>query len=620
MFLPLRYNDGVERRLDRILLERVASGCVAMMASLSVLTVASLGHGATLVAFFSALSQLSAGLAWLAIRRGLVEPRLAAPLSFLLWCTAEAAVLTALWSFRDMTQEIWLALLLWAYGAMQLKRGWFALAAVLGSACWASSIIWLDFPNSDIHMVSVAAAVGVAALSFSANHVVLIDLAQLRNEDVRRREELAAAVKRAEAELAERKEAEQESDKLREQFIAAQRMEAIGVLAGGVAHDMNNVLAGILGIAELRLLQADDREARDMRLIVEASERGASLTRALLGFSRRAHYRKTALTVESIINETRRIVERAIPKEISIVCAVDSQLCIEGDRGHLVQALVNLCNNAVHAMPDGGLLEITAELRLPKEPSLDRAPSAGPFAAISVSDEGCGMSQETRQRAFEPFFTTKAVGEGSGLGLAMVWGTCESHGGRVEIKSPSERGTTVELLLPLTKLALEGAPSETEHASSWSGEGHRVLIIDDEPLVRRALGRMLQFTGCEVVYGNDGIDGLERFAESAALDAVLLDLSMPRLNGAECYEQLRQRNPTIPIICMSGYARDTEAEDLIGKDVPFLQKPIEFNRLREALARAIPSQADESVELPSADAPQPSSSGNISAAQPEQRP
>ncbi|MBI5497128.1 MAG: response regulator [Deltaproteobacteria bacterium] len=578
---------SLEQRLDVILLQRIALGSVAMTWSLGLLTVAAAADGAWPTAAVSVAAQVAAAAAYFCIRSGRVPAVRAGPLSFLLWLMAEWAIHSAYSQYGHLTQEVWLALLLWAYGAMQLHTRWANAAFALGALTWATQVVLLDGPDRLMHGVSIAGSVAVAILSFGANRAVVHELEELRALDTQRAQELTRALETTRRELENRRVAEQEREHLREQFVAAQRMDAVGNLAGGLAHDMNNLLAAVLNVSQVMRRDAKGQAAEDLDIIIASARRGASLTRALLGFSRRAQYQKERLALGSVVDEAMAILRRTCPRGIVLADRQDRGVFVDADRGHLVQVLVNVCINAVQAMGESGRIDLVLErvvLAGADAAALELAP--GEYAALSVSDTGPGMTEEVRAHAFEPFFTTKPVGAGSGLGLAMVWGTLKAHGGSARIEPAPGGGARVTCFLPARE-----APAETATPPPPAAAAMRpmhILIVDDEAVMRRALGRVLTAAGHQVDFATDGADGVARLtAAPEDFQLVVLDMAMPRVGGAECYERMRQVRPSLPIVCVSGHALQDRDRALLDSDVVFLAKPFTPRDLDEAMARAL---------------------------------
>ena len=486
-----------------------------------------------------------------------------------------------------------------------------------------------------MYVISAAAAIASSFMAFYTNRKLIENLQQLKDVDEKRSGQLAEALASAKRELAERRIAEQESERLREQFVQSQRLEAIGNLAGGVAHDMNNVLSSISTVSHLIAETSDAKHKHDLDVIREACDRGAALTNSLLGFSRRAQYRKEVLQLESVVNDAVRLLGRTLRKDVRLLFDPgDRPLWVEADRSHLVQVLLNLCINAERAISGSGTIRIEIARRsVGPEQAQELGIGTGQYATMTVRDDGHGMDAQTLRRAFEPFFTTQPVGEGSGLGLAMAYGTLRAHEGAIKIDSQRALGTTVLCLLPLV---LNDLPARNAVPDSASGQaaittatpvaaataataaaaatatstaaaladsatsstpgndpaaqavsGKRVLIVDDERLVRYSMVRSLQSRGYSVLTAEDGEDGLNVFkAHRNALDVVVLDMSMPRMNGAECYRHLRALDPDIPIICVSGYPLDSATGLLMGSEVFALEKPFRIEQLVVQIDRA----------------------------------
>lgn len=383
--------------------------------------------------------------------------------------------------------------------------------------------------------------------------------------------------------------------RLEEQLLQSQKMEAVGTLAGGVAHDMNNVLGVVMGLASvLQLGLGEDHPlSRHVEGILAASRRGRDLTRNLLGFARKGQYHTESLSLNDIVEEVLALLERTVPKSIVIRTALDGALDpVRGDSGQLNHALMNLCLNACDAMSSGGTITITTRnVQLPG-PSGGEATNLPPgrYALLRVADSGGGMSQETMARAFEPFFTTKPKGRGTGLGLAMVYGTVQGHGGAVHLESEPDRGTRATLLLPTTMIRSPRSrrltPMQEETAAQPRGV---VLLVDDEELFRVAGELMLRQLGYDVVTVPGGVDAVAALETSPTrFSVVLLDLQMPGLDGEETYNKIREIAPELPVLLCSGYSLEDKAGRLMAAGAQgFLQKPFDVPMLRQALGQAL---------------------------------
>jgi signal transduction histidine kinase/ActR/RegA family two-component response regulator len=424
----------------------------------------------------------------------------------------------------------------------------------------------------------------------------------LRARDRVRGERLRDAVSAAKSELSQRLRAETEGEKLREQLLHAQKMDAVGRLAGGVAHDMNNMLTSITTVGELLLEDGrlDDVGRDDVKSILGAARRGAALTRNLLAFSRRGKYASDVLDAGGLVDGARHLLAPTLPAEIELeVDLRDDDARVEGDANQLVQAIVNLCLNAADAMPDGGVIRIrTVRTKLDGGEAHRRAVAPGEYLAISVHDTGAGMDSETRRLAFDPFFTTKAAGTTSGLGLAMVYGTARNHGGSAEVESRVGDGTTVTLHLPCTaeRQGVESAAPPSGRRPDLSDR--TVLLVDDEPSVRAAAKRILERIGLRVRAAENGRRALEVWTSEGPFDLVVLDMAMPIMGGKEFYFRLRRLAPEARVLVVSGFTADSEArEALAAGAMGFIEKPYTPTALsravRAALTRELPSDTME---------------------------
>jgi len=385
-----------------------------------------------------------------------------------------------------------------------------------------------------------------------------------------------------------------ERKRLEEQLRQAQKMEAIGTLAGGIAHDFNNLLGAILGFASLmeRDLPADSSLRTPVQTIITAARRGADLTNQLLAFARGGRYEVRPISLNEVAQEVVRLLSRTVDKTITIEPRlVDDLAAVEGDAGQLNQMLLNLCLNAVDAMPGGGQLIIeTANVTLSQEQAEPEL-QPGPHVRLRVIDTGIGMDAETRQRIFEPFFTTKKGQPGrphSGLGLAMVYGIVRSHGGAIRVYSEVGRGSTFEVYLPALA---RPAPPPPIPAAAPTGGAETVLVVDDEDFIRHLLQRALEDAGYTVLLAENGPQALELYrARGPEIDLVILDMGLPQVSGREVFHHLRQLNPDAVVLISSGYAEDDQARAMIEAGARgFLAKPYDLNELlskvRQVLVR-----------------------------------
>jgi len=371
---------------------------------------------------------------------------------------------------------------------------------------------------------------------------------------------------------------------LEEQYRQAQKMEAVGRLAGGIAHDFNNLLTVITGYGEMLLekLPADDASREPIQAITTAGDRAASLTRQLLAFSRKAILEPKVLDLKAIVKDMDKMLRRIIGEDIQMATVGDAEPgLVKADAGQIEQVLLNLAVNARDAMPRGGRL--TIEVRNADSSEVCARFQAdvcrGPHVMLSVSDTGCGMDKETMARIFEPFFTTKGE-NGTGLGLATVYGIVKHSGGQVLVSSEPGGGTTFEVYLPCTR---ETACSAITNPSvSAMGRGtETVLLAEDEDGVRKLTSQVLQGCGYTILEACDGAEAL-RIAHDyrGRIDLLLTDVVMPRLGGPALAELLALTRPEMRVLFLSGHIDDAVVRHGIqAQDVAFLQKPFKLQSI-----------------------------------------
>jgi nitrogen-specific signal transduction histidine kinase/ActR/RegA family two-component response regulator len=382
-----------------------------------------------------------------------------------------------------------------------------------------------------------------------------------------------------------------------EQLRQAQKLEAVGQLAGGVAHEVNNMMAAVIGFGEfvLKRLGPEHPSTPDVTEMVRAANRAAGVTRQLLAFSRRQLMQREVLDLNVVVQELTSLLGRLLGADKQLVLSLAPAVApVLADRGQLEQVLVNLALNARDAMRPGGTLRIaTGETTLGPELARERGVAVRPgrYAEVTLIDDGSGMSEATRQRAFEPFFTTKTVGQGTGLGLSTVFGIVKQSGGYVWLDSALGRGTTVIVHLPVSRRA-GGSGADLAAATPAAASGREtVLVVEDEGLVRHMVARALEEHGYTVLEAEHGRDALDVLAGAGSgVDVVLTDLVMPELNGNELAQRLREERPELPVLYMSGYTdADVVERGLLDAAAPFIQKPFTPDelalRIRELLDR-----------------------------------
>jgi len=377
---------------------------------------------------------------------------------------------------------------------------------------------------------------------------------------------------------------------LEQQVIQAQKMEAVGRLAGGVAHDFNNILTAIGGYTDLLLadLPPDDPRRQDVDEIHRAADRAAALTQQLLAFSRRQVLQPKVIDLNALVSNVENLLRRLIGEDVLLATTLAGDVGrVRADPGQVEQVIVNLAVNARDAMPAGGRLTIET-----RNVELDAAYAAehqtvvpGPYAVIAVSDSGTGMSAETQSHMFEPFYTTKEVGKGTGLGLATVYGIVKQSGGSIWVYSELGHGTTVKVYLPRVDEPAEPlAPSTPADAESLRGT-ETILLVEDEPAVRAVARQILTRQGYAVLEAADGQTALAMVdAGGPRVDLVLTDVVMPGMSGRSLADRLASRYPGLRVLYMSGYTDDAIVRHgMLEPGLAYLQKPFR----PDALARKV---------------------------------
>jgi PAS domain S-box-containing protein len=388
-----------------------------------------------------------------------------------------------------------------------------------------------------------------------------------------------------------------------EHLQQAQKMEAVGALAGGVAHEVNNMMSVILGFSEFLLGDTGMAAERlnDVRHIVRAAERTATVTRQLLAFSRRAFHQPQVLDLGPAVHELEPVVRLLLGEERHLAMAADASVRVRVDKGQLEQVIVNLALNARDAMSVGGTLTITtAEAELPDgvAPGGEAGIPAGRYAIVVVRDTGMGMDVPTQLHVFEPFFTTKPQGKGTGLGLAAVDGIMKQNEGHITVSSAPGLGSTFTLYLPIVSDAT-AFERRKEPRSNFQGPGGdpaqagaTILLVEDESAVRAIAARCLERAGFRVFQASGGAAALKLADQHGEPDLVLTDLMMPGIGGAELARGLRKRWPALPILFMSGYAvEDLLRQGLLDADGAVLQKPFTPASLVRTVAAALAGAA-----------------------------
>ena len=392
-----------------------------------------------------------------------------------------------------------------------------------------------------------------------------------------------------------------ERKRLESQFLRSQRMESIGRLVSGIAHDLGNLLVPIsLGVKVLQQRFGDDEKAsRTLSVIQNSAERGSDMVDQVLAFARGVEGERVALQLDTIIEDVQNITDETFPEEIDVQVEVDDDLQqIVGDATQIQQVLMNLCVNARDAMPDGGTLTIQAEnVTLDeRDARMNIDAESGTYVCATVSDTGVGMPEEVIDKIFEPFFSTKPEGEGTGLGLSTAYSIVKGHDGFIDVRSEEGAGTTFRIFWPVSQ-AEEETVDESASTELQDGRGARVLVIDDEENILDTAKDALEQVGYRVETARSGDAVLQRLQTHLDVDAVITDIVMPHTDGLTVIERLRAERPEIPIIAASGLADERTDDALEAGAEEFISKPFTVEKLQSALQRVL--RLDDEPAAPS---------------------
>jgi len=468
------------------------------------------------------------------------------------------------------------------------RRAAYAKAALTGVGWSDDSIVYSDPRTPEIHYAILAVPLAERCVALVFENITERRRAQqaLRNAhaelEIRVQErtaELGQTNERLRAEIGERIRADQVLRRTEEQLRHAQKMDAVGRLAGGMAHDFNNMLLVIMTSVDFILGQADASSSirEDARDIKVAAERASTLTQQLLAFSRQQLVAAQIIDVNHSLTKIESMLRRLIGAHIDLVIRPSAAAKpVRADAGHLDQIVVNLAVNARDAMPNGGTLTIeTALVELDEQYARDHlGVEPGPHTMLAVSDTGEGIAPESIERVFEPFFTTKGPGRGTGLGLSTVYGIVKQAGGSVWLYSELGKGTTFKIYLPVAKQAAATAEAKAPSDGVRGGE-EVILLVEDDDLVRRAAREVLRRQGYSVIEARSAEEALllcERW--HGTIHAMVSDVVMPKVSGPELTERLREKRPELRVLFMSGYTDETVVERArFPAGAAFLQKP-----------------------------------------------
>ncbi|HLV88324.1 MAG TPA: PAS domain S-box protein [Candidatus Sulfotelmatobacter sp.] len=388
-----------------------------------------------------------------------------------------------------------------------------------------------------------------------------------------------------------------ESKKLEQQYLQSQKMEVVGLLAGGISHDFNNLLGVILGNADLLLDHAEQGQQRHIDAIKKAGRSAAQLVQQLLAFSRRQVLRPSLLNLNAVISDVGKMLQRLIGEDVRIVTDLDTAIGpIRADRGQIEQILLNLATNSRDAMPNGGTLTVRTRNAELGQDDVSRYPYVRPgaYVRLTVGDTGMGMSEEVRTRVFEPFFTTKEKGRGTGLGLATVYGIVKQSGGFIWVASRPGAGATFDIYLP----RLEGEPlpevPNLQQRSEYPRGTETILLIEDDDSLRQVTCEFLMASGYNVLQASRGDIALDLASQyQGAIPLVVSDIVLPEMDGPSAVSKLQKLHPEMQVLFVSGFAEVPVAQQLIAEGAPLIQKPVSridlMRKIDEMLHSGVPS-------------------------------
>ena len=395
------------------------------------------------------------------------------------------------------------------------------------------------------------------------------------------------------ADITEQKLAEEEHHRLQKLFFHAQKLESLGVLAGGIAHDFNNILMAILGNAGLALMRIDEKSPvlENLNRIEQAAARAADLTKQMLAYSGKGKFVVENLDLNLLIEKMPALLELSISKKAELRLNLHQHLPpVEADATQLHQIIMNLVINASEALEGNcGVINITTgcmdcDRNYLKDVWLDGSVNEGLYVYMEITDNGCGMDKETMAKLFDPFFTTKFTGRG--LGMAAVLGIVKGHKGAIRVYSELGKGTAFKVLLPASDQQVD-VSNHDSHTDDWQGSG-TILLVDDDATVRSIGVELLKVLGFTPITADDGFEAISIYKKTPGIAFVILDLTMPRMDGEQCFHELRQLDPEVKVIMSSGYNEQEVTQKFVGDGLSgFIQKPYKLSVLRDEIKRVV---------------------------------
>lgn len=508
---------------------------------------------------------------------------------------------------RQAIDIMYLPFVLIGAGTVLISPAWL-VATLSFTMALAIPTVWAVSPRPQALTISTMMFAGlvISVSVFTSRIRSHRRIRSLRERDREQALSLKEALSTLEDKFREHRGMEERRQKLEDQLRQAQKLEAVGVLAGGVAHDMNNVLGAITSVVSLATdrVPAEDPLRQDLEDILSAARRGSTLTRNLLGFARQGTHCRERFQLSDMVPSVVRLLQRTISKQVEVSYAVASDLDdVQGDPGQMSHVLMNLCINSVDAIVGAGRLGVTVRNHALDESAAQKfSLGLGRYVEICVEDTGNGIAADVLPRVFEPFFSTKASTERSGLGLSMAYGTVKEYGGAIVIDSIVGRGTKVSVYLPSLPTKTRSQQPPSVHPPADLNDRHHILLVDDEPLLRSAGKRLILGLGFDVITAANGAEAVAAYRMHQDMIAlVILDVAMPVMSGVECFRRLQEVNREVCVLIASGYAKSGDVDSLLAAGAAgYLGKPYDRRELYRAIGHALSIRTSSALLIPGA--------------------
>ncbi|NOZ87007.1 MAG: response regulator [Deltaproteobacteria bacterium] len=534
---------------------------------------------------------------WSFVRYKKIPSNCANVTSFVLAVLTLTDTLLSMHLLHEAYYSVFVMIIPMGAAAVMLSLSWLVLLIIVTGISWGL-VANAMMPGSSFVQFAFAIAISsTVSLIFQAIRIrIYITLENLRQKEKKEKEKVAKAYASAEREIIERKKAEKERALIEAKMLQAQKQECLGVLAGGVAHDFNNILMAIIGNAELLLAKMGlgDEEKQMIETIRKSAQRGSELSMQMLHYSGKGHFLMQAVDLERLVEQTALLMDASATKKANLVFDISKNVHkIEGDVSQLRQLIVNLVLNASEALDEHeGKIKISVYSRQLDENDFSRfvyheGREPGRYTCLEITDTGHGMTDDVKEKLFDPFFSTKFPGRG--LGLAAVLGIVRGHKGAIEVESVVGKGSTFRVYLPSINTGKDFRQKTQDEKTAeekieFNANG-KVLIVDDEAIVRQVAGRMFKKLGMEVIEASTGRDAIEIVCNRGQkLDLVVLDMSMTDLSGTEVLQVMKAERPDLPVILSSGYSQGlVESNSRKAKPDAFLQKPYVSKEMKRIL-------------------------------------